>query len=70
MICNCDRRWGLLFEKLSLAVEPACAASTAAMLGPLREDVAGKTIVLVFCGSNIDWETFAEQVIFEHGYVA
>ena len=28
-------------------------------------DFRGKTVVLVFCGSNIDWETFAAQVVFE-----
>jgi threonine dehydratase len=59
---------GLLFEKMKLAVEPACAASTAAMLGPLRKELQGKTVVLVLCGSNIDWPTYADQVIFEHGY--
>jgi threonine dehydratase len=56
---------GLLFEKLKIAVEPACAATTAALVGPLRESLQGKTVVLVFCGSNIDWETFAAQAIFE-----
>ncbi len=57
---------GLLFEKMKLAVEPACAASTAALFGPLRDSLRGKTIVLVFCGSNIDWSTFAAQAIFEN----
>lgn len=60
---------GLLFEKMKLAVEPACAATTAALFGPLREQLRGKTVMLLFCGSNIDWPTYAEQVIFEHGYV-
>ncbi|MCH8278613.1 MAG: hypothetical protein IIC12_06765 [Proteobacteria bacterium] len=50
---------------MKIAVEPACAASTAALLTPLRQDLRGKRVVLVFCGSNIDWETFAEQAIFE-----
>ena len=56
---------GLLFDRMRIAVEPACAASTAALLGPLRDTLAGKTVVLVFCGSNIDWKTFAEQAIFD-----
>ena len=56
---------GLLFRDLKIAVEPACAATTAALLGPLRESLRGKTVVIVFCGSNIDWETFAAQAIFE-----
>ncbi len=59
------RTMGFLFQRMKLAVEPACAAATAALTGPLREDLAGKRVVLVFCGSNIDWATFAEQVIVE-----
>ena len=55
---------GLLFQLMNVAVEPACAASTAALFGPLRERMAGKSVVLVFCGSNIDWITFANQAIF------
>ena len=59
------RSMGFLFQRMKIAVEPACAASTATLLGPLREELAGKRIVLVFCGSNIDWATFSEQVIVE-----
>lgn len=54
---------GFLFQRMKFAVEPACAASTATLMGPLRDELAGKRVVLVFCGSNIDWDTFAEQVI-------
>ena len=56
---------GFLFQRMKFAVEPACAASTATILGPLREEFEDKRVVLVFCGSNIDWDTFAEQVIVE-----
>ena len=56
---------GLLYRLMKIAVEPACASSTAALLGPLRDHLQGKTIVSVFCGSNIDWATFAKQAIFE-----
>ncbi len=56
---------GLLFNEMRIAVEPACAASTAALLGPLRDQLRGKTIMLVFCGSNIDWATYQSQVTFE-----
>ena len=56
---------GLLFREMKIAVEPACAATTAALLGPLRESLRGKTVVLVFCGSNIDWKSFAAQAILE-----
>jgi threonine dehydratase len=57
------RSMGFLFQRMKIAVEPACAASTATLLGPLREALAGKRVVLVFCGSNIDWATFSEQAI-------
>ena len=56
---------GLLYRLMKIAVEPACASSTAALLGPLGDGLSGKTIVLVFCGSNIDWATFARQAILE-----
>jgi threonine dehydratase len=56
---------GFLFQRMKFAVEPACTASTATLMGPLRDALAGKRVVLVFCGSNIDWNTFAEQVIVE-----
>ena len=56
---------GFLFQHMKFAVEPACAASTAALLGPLRNEFGDQRVVLVFCGSNIDWATFAEQVIVE-----
>ncbi len=56
---------GFLFREMKIAVEPACAASTAALLGPLRQELAGKRVMLVMCGSNIDWATFEEQAIFD-----
>lgn len=59
------RTMGFLFDRMKFAVEPACAASTAALLGPLREELAGQRVVLVYCGSNIDWETYASQVLFD-----
>jgi len=59
---------GWLFQMMKIAVEPACASSTAALSGPLREHLRGKTVVLVFCGSNIDWQTFAAQAIMENGH--
>lgn len=56
---------GWLYRHMCIAVEPACAATTAALMGPLREELRGRSVVLVFCGSNIDWETFAGQATFE-----
>ncbi|MFQ6006408.1 MAG: threonine/serine dehydratase [Woeseia sp.] len=50
---------GIFFRELKIAVEPACVASTAALLGPLSGRFRGKKVVPVMCGSNIDWRTFA-----------
>ncbi len=57
---------GLLYEVMSIAVEPACVATTAALLGPLRESLQDKRVVLVMCGSNIDWASFQDQAIFNN----
>ena len=59
---------GLLFHRQKFAVEPACAATTAALFGPLREALAGQRVLLLFCGSNIDWKTFSEQANFGCAY--
>ena len=56
------RAMWVLFSDLKVAVEPACAATTAALLGPLRDSLAGKRVALVLCGSNIDWETWERHV--------
>ncbi|MFV8756454.1 threonine ammonia-lyase [Nannocystaceae bacterium ST9] len=50
----------LLFRDAKLATEPAAAASTAALLGPLRERLHGKSVAAIVCGSNLDDRTFAE----------
>jgi threonine dehydratase len=55
---------GVLFEGMKFAVEPACAASTAALLGPLRDELHERRVVLIFCGSNIDWASYSTQVRF------
>jgi threonine dehydratase len=52
----------LLFRSAKLAVEPAGAAATAALCGPLRERLAGKRVALIVCGANIDRETFATHL--------
>lgn len=59
-----------LLQCMKFAVEPACAASTAALLGPLRQSLSGKRVVLVFCGSNIDWATFQSQAILSDQHAA
>lgn len=62
------RTMGFLFRAMKIAVEPACAASTAALLGPLREEIRGKRVVLLMCGSNIDWQTFEQQAVFDDNF--
>ncbi len=59
------RTMGFLFRVMKLAVEPACTASTAALLWPLRDRIRGKRVVIVMCGSNIDWNTFESLTIFD-----
>jgi threonine dehydratase len=56
---------GLLFHRQKFVVEPACAASTAALLGPLRKDLVGERVLLLFCGSNIDRATWSSQANLE-----
>ena len=51
-----------LFMQLKLAVEPACAAATAALLGPLRETLQGKRVGVLLCGTNIDPVSFAAHL--------
>ncbi|MEM1438832.1 MAG: threonine/serine dehydratase [Pseudomonadota bacterium] len=51
-----------IYEHLALAVEPACAAALAALLGPLAQTLNGKRVGLIFCGSNIDHIRWSELV--------
>ncbi len=53
----------LLFEEVKLAVEPAGAAATAALLGPLRERLAGKRVGVIVCGANLDPRAWADHVV-------
>jgi len=52
----------LAFRDLKLALEPAGAAATAGLLGPLRDRLAGQRVGVVVCGSNIDIGTLHEQL--------
>ncbi len=52
----------LLFREMKLAVEPAGAAATAALVGPLRDRVAGMRVGVLVCGSNIDFDSFERHV--------
>jgi threonine dehydratase len=52
----------LLFRGAKLAVEPAGAAATAALCGPLRERLANRNVGVIVCGANIDAQTFARLI--------
>lgn len=52
----------LMFERLKIVAEPAAAAALAAVCGPLREQVEGKKVGIVVCGSNIDFQTFSSTI--------
>lgn len=52
----------LLFYEMKLAVEPAGAAATAALCGPLAARLKGKRVGVIVCGSNIDIDTFALHI--------
>lgn len=60
----------VLFDDLKLAVEPACAASTAALLGPLAGQLKGRRVVLILCGSNTDWATIERHAFEERSHAA
>ena len=52
----------LLFRSAKLAVEPAGAAATAALCGPLLDRLRGRRVALIVCGSNIDAPTFSRHL--------
>jgi threonine dehydratase len=52
----------VLFREMKLAVEPAGAAATAALFGPLRDELRGRRVGVIVCGANIDIETFGRFV--------
>jgi threonine dehydratase len=56
------RGWAILYYALKIAPAPAAAAATAALMGPLRERLAGKRVGVIACGSNIGERAFADYV--------
>lgn len=54
-----------VLRNAKLAVEPAGAAATAALLGPLKERLRGKRVGLIICGSNIDSASYAKLIASE-----
>lgn len=53
----------LLFSSAKLAVEPAGAASTAALAGGLRARFRGKKVALIVCGGNVDPAAFSKHLL-------
>lgn len=51
-----------LFGQLKLAVEPAGAVATAALMHPLRETLQGKRVGVLLCGTNTDPATFMRHL--------
>lgn len=49
-----------IFYDLKLAVEPAGAATTAALCGPLRESTRGARVGVITCGANIAIPDFCQ----------
>ncbi len=56
------RAMRLIFDGAKLAVEPAGAAATAALVGPLADRLRGQRVGIIVCGSNIDHESFARHL--------
>ena len=44
---------------LRITAEPACAASLAAIRGPLKRELAGRQVGIIACGSNISLDRYA-----------
>jgi threonine dehydratase len=47
-------------QNLRVIAEPACAASLAAICGPLRDELAGRQVGIIACGSNIGLARYQE----------
>jgi len=47
-----------LFFGMKLAVEPAGAASTAGLMGPLKDKIQNQRVGIIACGTNIDIDDF------------
>jgi len=52
----------ILFDEMKLAVEPAGAASTAALLTEWGEKLKGRRIGLILCGTNYDYKSFCSEM--------
>ncbi|WP_341366405.1 threonine/serine dehydratase [Yoonia sp. BS5-3] len=57
----------LMQAHMAITAEPACAASLAAIMGPLKHQLAGCKIGIIACGSNISIPRFAELTALSEG---
>lgn len=53
----------LMFLEMKLALEPAGASATAALRYPLHKKLTGKRVGIIICGSNIDLQTFYDNIM-------
>lgn len=51
-----------MFENFKMMLEPACVAGLAALLGPLKNQLANQKTIILLCGSNIDVKTWKSLV--------
>ena len=51
-----------MFENFKMLLEPACVAGLAALIGPLKNQLANQRTVILLCGSNIDSKTWNNLV--------
>lgn len=52
----------LLFNDMKLAVEPAGASATSALQYKLLSELKGKRVGIIVCGTNIDLETYYQNI--------
>ena len=48
----------IMLDNVKIVAEPACAASLATVMGPLRDDLKGCRVGIIACGSNISLDRF------------
>ena len=56
------RAMRLMFDELKLALEPAGAASAAALFGALGDRLRGLRVALIVCGTNISFSAFRRHI--------
>ena len=49
-----------MYDHYKLALEPACVAGIAALLGPLKNKFLNENTLIILCGSNIDMKSWLD----------